>query len=230
MRSAESDVFRIPHSEFRICPMLVIGVTGGVGTGKSTVARMFGELGARVLDADALAHEAMRTGSVAWRRIVEDFGESILHPDRSINRQALGGIVFTDEDARRRLEGIIHPQVLKAIKRQLHAWKKNGRDLVVVLDVPLLLEAGLASMVDVVVVVRANPAVQRARLSQQREWSAEEIERRIGAQWSLAEKEEHADEVVENSGALSATRRQVRQLWKKQCTAHKNAPTARRLG
>ena len=210
--------------------MLVIGVTGGVGTGKSTVAKMFGDLGARVIDADALAHEAMRTGSVAWRRIVEDFGEGILHPDRSINRQALGGIVFTDEDARRRLEDIIHPQVLKAIKRQLHAWKKNGRDLMVVLDVPLLLEAGLASMVDVVVVVRADPAAQHARLMQQRDWSEAEIQRRTGAQWSLADKEEHADAIVENSGTLADTRRQVRQLWKTQCAAHKNARVARRLG
>ena len=209
--------------------MLVIGITGSVGTGKSTVTKIFGELGARVLDADLIAHEAMRTGSVAWRRIVQEFGEEILQPDRSIDRQQLGQLVFADAAARQRLEAIVHPQVIKAMRRTLHAWKKNGRDLVVVLDVPLLLEANLASMVDVVVVVRADAAVQRQRLAEQRGWSAAEIERRIGAQWPLSSKEERADEVVENSGTLSETRRQVRQLWKKQSAAHKNAPTARRL-
>ena len=213
--------------------MIVIGVTGGVGTGKSTVARMFGELGARVLDADAIAHEAMRPGMLAWRRIVETFGTDILHPDRSINRQALARIVFNDTQARRRLEAIVHPQVIKEVKRRLHAWKKNGRHLVVVLDVPLLLEAGLGSMVDVVVVVRSDPEAQRARLASERGWSAEEIARRLNAQWSLAAKEEHADAIVENSGRLSETRRQVRQLWKTRCAVHKNSGPAaqpRRLG
>ena len=207
--------------------MLVIGLTGGVGTGKSTVAAMFKDLGARVLDADALAHDAMRPGTVGWRRIVEDFGRGLLHADRTVDRQALADIVFNDADARRRLEAILHPQVLKEIKRKLHAWKKNGRDLVVVLDVPLLLEAGLASMVDLVVVVRAEAAAQRARLAKQRGWSEAEIERRTGAQWSLATKEEHADAVLENSGAQSDTRRQVRHLWKTRCV--RNDRPARRL-
>ncbi len=209
--------------------MLVIGVTGGVGTGKSTVAKMLGELGARVLDADVIAHEAMRAGSVAWRRIVEEFGEDLLQPDRAIDRQKLGALVFADGEARERLNAIVHPQVIKAMRRTLHAWKKNGRDLLVALDVPLLLEANLASMVDVVVVVRADPDVQRRRLAAQRGWSAEEIERRIGAQWPLSAKEERADVVVENNGMLSETRRHVRQLWKTQSAAQQNAPAARRL-
>ena len=210
--------------------MLVIGVTGGVGTGKSTVAKMLGELGARVLDADAMAHETMRPGSMVWRRIVETFGQGITHPDRTINRQALADAIFSDPDVRRRLEEIVHPQVLKDIKRQLHAWKKNGRRLVVVLDVPLLLEAGLANLVDFVIVVRATPEVQRARLMDRRGWSSEEIERRAAAQWPLERKAAQADAVVENSGVASETRRQVRHLWKTRCTAQKNDQRRRRLG
>ena len=208
--------------------MIVIGVTGGVGTGKSTVAKMLGDLGARVLDADAIAHESMRPGMLAWRRIVETFGEAVVHPDRTINRQQLARIVFDDPEARRRLEAIVHPQVIKEVKRRLHAWQKHGRHLVVALDVPLLLEAGLDALVDVVVVVRADPAVQRARLADGRGWSAAEIARRVNAQWSLAVKEERADAVVENSGRLSETRRQVTQLWKKRCVVPRNSgPTAR---
>jgi len=194
--------------------MLVIGVTGGVGTGKSTVAKMFKELGAVVLDADALAHEAMEPKRLAWRQIVKRFGERVLNDDQTINRKSVGETVFADPVKRRQLEGILHPQVLRRIKQRLHRWRRQRRVRAVVLDVPLLLEVGAHELVDVVVVVTAPAAQQRERLARKHGWSEEDIERRKDAQWALSAKEALADYVVDNADGLERTRTQVRQIWK----------------
>ncbi len=193
--------------------MVVIGVTGGVGTGKSTVAKMFKQLGATVLDADVIAHQVMEPKRLAWRQIVKQFGEAMLNDDQTINRKQLAARIFADEEARKRLERIIHPQVLRHIKQQLPRLKRR-RVSAVVLDVPLLLEVGAQRLVDVVVVVTAPPEVQQERLHAKHGWSEEEIAARRGAQWDVPAKVALADYVVENRHGLEATRTQVKQIWK----------------
>ena len=120
--------------------MVVIGLTGGVGTGKSTVAKMFRQLGAAVLDADVIAHQVMEPKRLAWRSIVKAFGRNVLNADQTVNRRRLASLVFSDEQQRRRLERIIHPVVLRQIKRALHRFRRARNVKAVILDVPLLLE------------------------------------------------------------------------------------------
>ena len=193
--------------------MVVIGVTGGVGTGKSTVAKMFEQLGAAVLDADAIAHRVMEPKRLAWRQIVKAFGERILNDDQTVNRSRLASIVFQDEQSRRRLERIVHPQVLRHIKQQLHRLRRSRRIRAVVLDVPLLVEVGAQDLVDALVVVTAPQELQRERLTRKYGWSAEEARARIAAQWELSAKVALADQVVDNSDGVDATRTQVKRIW-----------------
>jgi len=197
--------------------MVVLGVTGGVGTGKSTVAKMFKELGAVILDADVLAHEAMEPKRLAWRQIIKLFGERVVNDDQTIDRNAVARIVFADEAKRRQLEEIVHPHVLRRIKQRLRRWRRAPRTRrvrAVVLDVPLLLETGAQDLADAVVVVTAPAQQQRERLARKYGWSEEEMERRQQAQWKLSAKEALADYVVDNANGLERTRTQVRQIWK----------------
>jgi len=200
--------------------MVVVGLTGGLGTGKSTVAKMFGDLGAVVLDADRIAHEVMEPKKLAWRAIVKQFGEGILNEDQTINRRWLAAWVFRDPQQRRRLEEIVHPRVLHDIKQRLHRLSRNRRLRLAVLDVPLLIESGVPRLVDAVVVVTAPPEVQRRRLTA-RGMSEEEINARAAAQWELARKTAVADHVVDNADGLEQTRRQVKQLWNQLTAASK---------
>ena len=194
--------------------MIILGLTGGVGTGKSTVAKMFQDLKATVLDADRIAHDVMEPRKLAWRKILERFGEDLVHSedDVRINRKKLAARVFNDPEALRDLEEIIHPRVLREIGDRLHRLKRNRRIRVVVLDVPLLFETESQSMADKVVVVNALPEATRVRL-QKRGMSQEDATRREAAQWDLSAKVALADFVIDNSGGLAQTRRQVRELW-----------------
>ena len=198
----------MPRSE----PMLVLGVTGGIGSGKSTVARLFGKLGARVLDADELAHEVMKPGKLAARKIVDAFGEDILNPDDSIHRKKLADRVFNDPEALADLEAIVHPRVIRVIREKMKRLRRNRRVHVVILDVPLLFESGSEKLADHVVVVNTPPELARARL-RGRGMSEEEITRRSAAQMDPSAKVALADFVIDNSGGLDKTRRQVSELW-----------------
>ena len=201
--------------------MVVIGVTGGVGTGKSTVAKMFQELGAMVLDADAMAHQLMEPKRLAWRRVVELFGEDVLNEDQTINRRRLAQVVFRDSERRRQLEEIIHPPVLRQIKQRLHRLRRLRRILAVVLDVPLLVEVGAQGMVDTLVVVTAPRDVQSQRL-RNRYGDTEEVEARIAAQMDLSAKAALADYVVDNADGMVATRTQVKRIWEQLVPSHKH--------
>ena len=193
--------------------MVVIGVTGGVGTGKSTVAGMFHRLGAAVLDADVIAHRLMEPRRLAWRKVVRAFGRGALHKDETVNRRRLAAAVFADGALRRRLERILHPAVMREIRRQIGRLRLSRAARAVVLDVPLLLEVGAQPLVDVLVVVTAPPGVQRSRVRRRHGWSDEELDARIRAQWGLSAKAALADYVVDNADGVDATRTQVTRIW-----------------
>lgn len=193
--------------------MVIIGITGGLGTGKSTVAAMFAQRGAAVIDADHIAHEVMAPGAPVWRGVVRAFGRAVLAADGTVDRRRLAQLVFADAGKRARLERLVHPAVLKEIRQQLAAMRRAKQVRVVVVEVPLLFEVGADRLVNVTVVVTAPEAVQRRRLKAKFGWSEREVRSRIRAQWDLSAKVALADYVVHNGGRVQDTRRQVEYLW-----------------
>ena len=187
-----------------------VGLTGGVASGKSTVSAMLRELGALVIDADQLAREAVAPGSEGLTEIVEAFGEEVLTPDGELDRPAMGALVFADEDARRRLESIIHPRV-RARGAELEA--AAGPDAVVVHDIPLLAETGQAGSFDAVVVVDVPVETQLRRMTQLRGMSGEEAQARIDAQASREERLAVATHVIDNTGTLEDLRDRVTEVF-----------------
>ncbi len=193
--------------------MLKIAITGGAGSGKSTVARMFGELGTPVLDADAAAKEAVAVGTPAWQELHRVFGPEYFQPDGSLDRGKVARLVFTDPVALTKLNGIVHPRVAQIIGARLQELAQQGAPLALV-EVPLLYEAGLAGAYDRVIVVYVDPADQIRRLKERDGREAAEIEGLLKAQWPLADKATRADYVVDNRGSLDETRRQVAAIWR----------------
>lgn len=192
--------------------MRVVGLTGGIGSGKSTVAEMLRALGATVIDADELARAAVEKGSPGLSQVVDRFGPDVLDAEGHLDRKGLGRIVFKDPDARRDLEAIVHPQVAALAGERVQAALAAGAPLVVY-DVPLLYENGLDRGLPAVVVVSVSPETQRARVAARDDLDPGDIEDRIAAQMPLAEKVARADHVIDNDGDLEATRAQVRALF-----------------
>ena len=208
--------------------MVVIGLTGGVGTGKSTVARMFAQRGAVVLDADAIAHELMRPRRAVWRRIIQRFGSGVLNADRTINRSRLAALVFRDQTKRRQLESLVHPPVLRRIRQDVARLRRAARVPAVVLDVPLLIEVEAHRAVDALVVVTAPRRVQQQRLRRKYGWSTRDMTARIAAQWTLSAKVALADFVVHNADGMNATRTQVTRIWQTLQARNKPSSTSQR--
>jgi len=179
--------------------MILVGLTGGVATGKSTVARMFKQCGAVVIDADLLARDVVKPGKPAWRAIVTLFGKTVLNPDRSLDRQALGSIVFRNRTKRRLLERIIHPRVAREQQRLVRRVAKRKPHAVVIYEVPLLFEAGVDKRVDKIIVVTADRETQIMRLKKRNHLSRAEALRRIQAQMSLSKKVRLADIVIDGT-------------------------------
>jgi dephospho-CoA kinase len=194
--------------------MILIGLTGGVATGKSTVAKMFKQCGAIVIDADALAREVVQPGKPAWRDIVRQFGKSILNADRTINRQALGAIVFSHPAKRRMLERLIHPRVAREQRRLTREAARKDPRAVVIYDVPLLFEAGIDKRVDQTIVVTADQNTQIARLRKRNSLSRAEALRRIKSQMPLSKKIRMADLVIDGTLARAVGRKRVRDVFK----------------
>ena len=194
-------------------PMILIGLTGGVATGKSTVAAMFKHCGAIVIDADALAHDVVRPGKPAWREIVRRFGRSILKTDRTLNRQALGQIVFGNRVRRRQLECIIHPRVAREQVRQTREAARRDHRAIVVYDVPLLFEAGIDKRVDKIVVITADQQTQIARLKTRNGLSRSQALRRIRSQIPLARKIRLADYLLDGTKDRRSLKRDVAKLF-----------------
>jgi dephospho-CoA kinase len=190
---------------------LVLGITGGIASGKSSVAAIFADLGAVVVSADHLAREAVAPGTATLARLVEAFGPTILDAAGELDREALGRIVFADRAARQRLNAITHPAIARLSDARLSELRVQEIPLVVY-EAPLLFEAGAEQRVDRVLVVTVDPAVQQQRLATRDGLDAGEIASRIAAQWPQAEKVARADYVIDNSGPIEQTRRQVAAL------------------
>jgi dephospho-CoA kinase len=193
--------------------MLLVGLTGGIGAGKSTVAGMLADRGAVIIDADELAREALDPGSPGFDAVVREFGPELVGVGGEIDRARLGKIVFADEGARRRLEGIVHPEVASRFAAEADRYRDTDR--IVLYVVPLLVERALQDLFDVVVVVAADPAARTARLSAAREMTDEEIRGRMGAQLADEERERAADVVIRNDGSIEDLERQVDELWRR---------------
>ena len=190
--------------------MLLVGLTGGIGSGKSTVASMLEERGAVVFDADQFARQAVASGTPGFRRVVETFGRRVVGEDGDLDRAKLAEIVFEDDDDRRRLEAIVHPEVGRLLHQSLEPYRDTDR--IVVYAVPLLVESHLESMFDVVVVVTASEATRVERLVR-RGLPEDDARSRIRAQLSDAEREAVADAVIPNEGTEQDLEGRVEALW-----------------
>ncbi len=193
--------------------MLNVGLTGGIASGKSTVAKMFEDKGAYLIDFDALAHFAEEPEHPAWKAIVESFGTDILNEDGTINRAKLGQIVFADKEKLSRLNNIVHPAVFELWRRRIEDIREMNPRAIVVSDVPLLIEIKVQHLFDVVIVVHVSAEDQIKRLSERNAYSREEAESRLDTQMPIDEKVPHADYVIDNKGPIETTRSVVNAVW-----------------
>ncbi|MFD8024172.1 dephospho-CoA kinase [Streptomyces lavendulae] len=191
--------------------MLKVGLTGGIGAGKSEVSRLLAGYGAVVVDADRIAREVVEPGTPGLAAVVRAFGDSVLTADGSLDRPALGAVVFADQERLRTLNAIVHPLVGA---RSAELERAAGPDAIVVHDVPLLAENGLAPLYDLVVVVDAAPATQLARLTALRGMTEDEARARMAAQATREQRLAVATLVIDNDGPLDALEPQVRAVWK----------------
>jgi dephospho-CoA kinase len=191
--------------------VLLVGLTGGIGSGKSTVARLLEKRGAVVFDADLLAREAVEPGTPGHAAVIERFGADVLAPGGELDREALASIVFADPSARRDLEEIVHPEVRRLFAEGSEAYRDSDR--VVVFSAPLLVETGMHTAFEILVVVSATVATQIERLMRQRGMSESSIRARIEAQAPLEDKAAVADFLVDNEGTLEELESQVDRLW-----------------
>ncbi|HLZ13906.1 MAG TPA: dephospho-CoA kinase [Candidatus Acidoferrum sp.] len=193
--------------------MLKLGLTGGIASGKSFVAACLREMHFRVLDADQLGHKLLEPGQSAYEPVVQEFGDEILRPDKSVDRKKLGAIVFADPQKLARLNSILHPRIEQAMRAQFAEWEKeNPRDAVFV-EAALLVEAGMHTRLDGLVVVWCNPEQQIERLLA-RGLTEAEARRRIALQLPNDEKLKHATDTIDTSGTIEATQAQVASLAK----------------
>ena len=194
-------------------PFLLVGLTGGIATGKSLVDAVLRELGAVVIDADVLAREVVEPGEPALAEIAAEFGPGVVEGDGRLDRKALGAVVFADAERRSRLEAITHPRIREHFLRQLETLAAQRFNGLVFFDAPVMIESGSYRNMDRLVVVIADEAVQIARLMARDGIGREEALRRIGSQMPLAEKAKLADYVIDNSGGRAATTAQARRVY-----------------
>jgi len=192
----------------------LVGLTGGIASGKSSVAAIFKRLGAAVINADDLSREVVQPGQKGWQEIVDAFGADILQADQSLDRRKLRTIAFDDVQARKKLEAIIHPRVRALAEQRIQDYAAAGFEIVVY-EVPLLFEVNLHHWLRPVILVACEPRTQLIRIAQRDRVADAEAQKTIDAQMSLEEKRKLADYVIENNGSLEDLERRVRELWEK---------------
>ncbi|AAM24131.1 MAG: Dephospho-CoA kinase [Caldanaerobacter subterraneus] len=193
--------------------MRVVGLTGGIGSGKSTVSGILAKLGAKIIDADLVSREIMEKGKEAYNEIVDCFGKEILDKEGNIDRKKLGSIVFSDKEKLKRLNEITHPKIIDKIKKMIE--EEKDKDKVIVIDAALLIETGLYKLVDEVWLVVVDIDTQIKRVMERDGFSCEEALKRIKSQMPLEEKIKYADFIINNSKDLRKTEEQVRLLWQR---------------
>jgi len=192
--------------------MIIIGLTGGIGSGKSSVAEMFKDEGAYVIDFDYLARVVVEPDAPAWRDIVDYFGQEILFPDRTLNRSKLAEIVFSDAQSRKVLEGFTHPRIFEKRDTLLKDIKTKYPNAIVIVDVPLLFELSLNKKFDIIILVYVSRDVQIERAIQRGVLTKEEVEKRLQVQINIEKKKLLSDYIINNEGSLKNTRDQVRKV------------------
>ncbi len=195
--------------------MKTIGLTGGIGSGKSTVSQILAELGAFVIDADKVGHEIYLPGKEAWHQLTTAFGHDILAPDQTIDRKKLGALVFGSGDARKKLNGIVHPLMFQDIDRRIKAKRAEGFTKPIVVEAAILIEANWLPLADEVWLVVTNKSAVIDRVATQRGMAATETEARIASQLSDSERRTYAQIVIENDGTLEALRQAIGVAWRR---------------
>jgi len=190
---------------------MILGLTGGIATGKSTVSAMLRERGIPVIDADLIAREVVEPGKPAYEAIVQHFGSDIVLPNGQIDRKQLGAIVFSNEAERQKLNAIVHPEVRRLMREQAEQAEREGAPIVF-MDIPLLFESKLQHMVDKIVVVYAPASMQLTRMMERDELDEEQAKKRLLAQFPIEQKKQDADYVIDNAGTREETERQVEKL------------------
>jgi dephospho-CoA kinase len=193
---------------------MVIGVTGGIGSGKSTVTRLLAEFGAIVIDADRVGHDVYEPGTKGWESVVEEFGRGIIADNGKIDRGKLGALVFADPQRLARLNQLVHPLIGGEILRRIEEQRTRGGNQPIVVEAAVMIEAGWHSLVDEVWVVVANREAVLSRIGQQRGLNGKAAVARINAQISDTERCRHADIVIDNSGTPEDLRRKLEEIWK----------------
>jgi len=193
--------------------MKTIGLTGGIGSGKSTVSQLLGELGAFVIDADKVGHEIYLPGKEAWKQVTAAFGQDILAPDQTIDRKKLGAIVFSGEEHRKKLNSIVHPLMFTDIDRRIKEKRTEGFTKPIVVEAAILIEANWLPLADEVWLVVTNKNAVIDRVASQRGMAAKDTEARIASQLSDAERRTYATLVIENDGSLDDLKNKVQHAW-----------------
>lgn len=191
-----------------------IGLTGGIATGKSTVAKLLTERGANLIDLDKIAREVVEPGQPALHAIAERFGQAVLQPDGSLDRKKLGAVVFSDLEERKALEAITHPAIRAVMKERMARYEAEEPDRLVVVDVPLLFESKLESYFEQVMVVYVPRETQLRRLIERDALTPEEADKRLAAQMDIEEKKRRADILIHNTGTPEDTDRQIDRFWR----------------
>ena len=192
--------------------MYIIGLTGSIASGKSTVSRILAVCGAPIYDADLIARAVAERGEIGWQKIVETFGESVLQADGQLDRGKVGEMIFRDATKRAELDRIMHPIILERMKEEIAAYEEQGKTIVI-LDVPLLLELGWQDKVSVVWLVAVSPNTQKRRLMARNNLTEEQAMVRIDSQMSIDENRRYADVIINNDGTLEETEQTVRTNW-----------------
>jgi len=197
---------------------IIVGITGGIACGKTTVSDLLAEKGALPINADEIGHQLLKADSPVIGELVDTFGQDILEESGDVSRKKLGAIVFNDKAARERLNAILHPLIIQRSRARARQLVAEDPTRIVLLDAPLLIEAGAYDTVDLIVVVSASPETQLRRtlersIAQGRTLTESEVQARIDAQMPVAEKVKYADVVIENEGTLAELHRQVDKLW-----------------